>query len=85
MSAIGNSSYSITVEAEAHLDDFEVEDIIAYCVEHKLAIPGTGPSDAEEATSEIERLYYATRGDGPLTPQLVDDIRALLRTLAGRA
>ena len=35
--------------------------------------------------SEIERLYYATRGDGPLTPELVDDIRVLLRTLAGRA
>lgn len=72
---------SITVEAEAYLEDFDEADIIAYCVENGIALP----ADGLDATREIERLYYATRGDGPLTPELVDDIRVLLRTLAGRA
>lgn len=74
--------YSIDVEAtaEVHLDDFDDADIIAYCVENKLAIP----TEVLDAKSEVERLYYATRGDGPLTATVADQVRALLRTLVGR-
>ena len=73
-------------EAEVSLDAFSVEEIIDY-LKHIGELPAhihTGDPN-EEPAHDIERLYYATRGDGPIAPAVADDVRALLRTLAGRA
>lgn len=67
-------------KAEVSLDDFSVEEIVEY-----LRHAG-GPAGYEhDLAGDIERLYYATRGEGPIAPAVADDVRALLRTLAGRA
>lgn len=73
-------------EAEVSLDDFSVEEIIGY-LKHIGELPAhihTGDPN-EEPMHDIERLYYATRDDGPITGAVADDVRALLRMLAGMA
>lgn len=72
-------------EAEVSLDDFSVEEIIGY-LKHIGALPAhthTGDPN-EEPMHDIERLYYATRGEGPITGAIADQVRALLRDMANR-
>lgn len=82
------SSYLVPVafaEAEVSLDNFSTEEIIDY-LKHIGELPAhthTGDPN-EEPMHDIERLYYATRGEGPITGPIADQVRALLRDMANR-
>ena len=72
-------------EAEVYLDVFSVEEIIDY-LKHIGELPAhIHPGDPnDELMHNIERLYYATRGEGPITDPIADQVRALLRDMANR-
>lgn len=71
---------TIREEFEVGLDSFSTKQIVEY-----LRHTGRPEVYENDLAGDIERLYYATRGDGPITGAVADDVRALLRALAGRA
>jgi len=66
------------VEVEVSLGDFDDDDILEEAQERGVGVPF-------EMKAKVERLYYATRGGDPLTPELQSQVRELLQDLYGRA
>lgn len=79
---------TVDVDATVSLDEFRLEDIIGYLRHQKredVIEACTGKAEKASIGLDIEGLYYATRGDGPIPAPVADRVRAHFRDLAGRA